>query len=323
MMIDAYTHAMPSRYRDELLKLGIQEHYFVPPYLADMEDRKALMEQHPGLSSVLTPMQLPLSRDLPDSVFEDLARIYNDGMAEMGAKYPEIVSAVVATVPIHNIDSAMKEAERAVKELGMKGILLPCNCQGIEPSSPEVMPLIEMMAQFDLPVWMHPWPVASSRPFVPNSGGWEMLADTADAMIHLACSGIFEKYPNAKFVAHHGGSYIPFFHTRLKSQYFWDMGAQGHMYDPAFVEPDHTVPFMYYENLKKFYVDTAYYHHCTPQIRACVEYFGADHVMFGTDFPLPSGRELAPNIESIQQLDLAPEKKELIFHGNIERILGL
>lgn len=288
-----------------------------------MDERRASLEADTPIRFVATPMQLPLNRDLSSQTFAKLARIYNEGMAELQTKNDDLIWAAVAAVPLDDIDNAVTEAKYAIEQLGMKGILLPCNFRGEEPASPRLKPLLKFMAQYDLPIWLHPWPAATSRQFVPNSGGWEMLADTADAMLHLACSGIFEEEPNIKFVAHHGGSYIPFFHTRLKSQYFWDMGSKGPMYAPDFEEADHTVPFIYYENLKKFYVDTAFYGICTPQIQACISYFGVDHVLFGTDYPLPSGRELPLAIKSMEQLSLSSGDKDAIYERNVAKLLHL
>ncbi len=323
MLIDAYAHAMPQRYCEELTRLGIPDHVFVPPYLCDLEARRKFLAPLGDVRSVATPMQLPLDRGLPDQTLLDLARIYNDAMAELVDRYPDLLVAAAAALPLGNMDHTMAEAERAVTELGMKGILLPCNFHGIEPGSPEMRPLLQLMAQYDLPVWLHPWPASSSRPLMPDSGGWEMLADTADAMVHLVRSGIFDEMPDIKIIVHHGGAYVPFFHTRLKAQYFHDIGHEGHPYDPSVPEPDHTVPYHQYDCLKKFYADTAFYGHCTPQIAACLAYYGADHLLFGTDFPLPTAGELAPAIESLDALHLAPETHEKIASGNIRRLLHL
>lgn len=324
MMIDAYAHAMPYSYCNALSRQGIDDHPHIPAYLADMNGRREILARTPGVKNVNVPMQLPFAHKLPDETMEDLARIYNDALAEMEAQNPDIIAASIANVPIHSVESAMKEAERAITRLGMKGILLPCDFFGKEPASPEFRPLLDMMAEFDLPIWMHPCPPIASRAPVEGSGGWEMLSDTADAMLHLACSGVFEEHPNIKIVAHHGGAFIPMFHTRLKSQYFADFyGVTTDKYNPDYVEPDHTLTDMYYENLKKFYVDTAYYDECPSAIRLCIDYFGVDHVLFGTDFPLPSEVELEPNIRTIQSLGLAAEDEGKIFHGNIVRLLKL
>ncbi len=323
MMIDAYSHAAPSSYIDTMRKLGIQDHPFIPHHLSNMDERREFLSRFPGLKNVVAPMELFLSYDKEPDTLDRMSRIFNEGMAELAEQNADIIAAAVATVPIHSVDSALREAEYAVKKLGLKGIMLPCSFFGKDPASPEFRPLLQLMAELDRPIWLHPNPSICGRPFNPKGGGWEMLSDTADVMLHLACCGIFEECPNLKIVCHHGGTYIPLFHTRLKSQYFYDVGDVSLKYAPDYVEPDHTEQLRNYENLKRFYVDTAYYNLCAPQIRTSLDFFGSDHVLFGTDFPLPTDAEVAPNIESIRALHLSEEEEEKVFHGNIERLLGL
>ncbi|MCD7769560.1 MAG: amidohydrolase [Oscillospiraceae bacterium] len=325
MFIDAYSHAMPQSYKDALLARNIPDHPFIPPFLSDMEARRRALQESPAdVQFVAVPMQLPYQYDLPQSVFADLAKIYNDGLAEMQLNNSDLLFATVASIPGDNVDNALNEARRAIEKLGMKGILLPCNCRGIEPSSDMLRPLLKLMASYNLPVWLHPWTPISGRPKVSASDawdGWDMLADTSDAMLHLVLADIFEEEPNIKIIAHHGGAHIPFFHTRMKSQYFWRIGAVGNKYAPDFKEPDHTVAYRQYEDLKKFYVDTAFYGMCTPQIEACISFFGEDHVLFGSDYPLPSAEELPLAMQSVDELSDSEATKAAIRNGNIKRLL--
>jgi predicted TIM-barrel fold metal-dependent hydrolase len=329
VIIDAYTHILPMNYRQALLDLGIMEHKNVPRYLGDMEDRVNFLKDFPDVSNIVVPMALPWGVRPDAETAARLAAIYNDGVAELAAKYSDIIFAAVASIPINDIDNSLKEAERAITKLGMKGILLPCSLYGEEMDSPRIRPLLEMMAGFDLPIWLHPCPVAAQRGFIPRSGGWEMLSETADVMYHLACSGIFEDYPNIKFVVHHGGSFIPFFHTRMKSQHFDMIDEEGRvippevMYSEDFAEPDHTLSEKYYANLRKFYADTAFYGVATSSVRAILDFYEPGHVIFGTDFPLPTARELAPSLETIHRLGLTEKEREDVLYNNAAKLISL
>ncbi len=323
MLIDAYAHTMPQRYRDALARLGIHDHDFVPPYLCDMDARREFLAPLGAPRCVAAPMQLPLHLDLPRQTVAELARVYNDEAAELQDKNPDLICATVAALPLGDMDDTLREAERALTELHMRGVLLPCNYRGLEPGCGEWRPLMRLMARHDLPVWLHPWPFASSRPLMPDSGGWEMLADTADAMVHAVCSGLFDELPDLKIVVHHGGAFVPFFAERLRAQYFADYGRAGRLYDPSVPAPDHTAPDRWFAQLKNFYADTAFYGRCTPQINAVLNFYGEDHVLFGTDFPLPTAAELEPAIASLAEADLADEGREKVAHGNIERICKL
>jgi predicted TIM-barrel fold metal-dependent hydrolase len=59
------------------------------------------------------------------------------------------------------------------------------------------------------------------------------------------------------------------------------------------------------------------------QIANCISYYGADHVLFGTDFPLPTDREFVPALDSLNDLYLKDETRAKIEHGNIEKLLHL
>ena len=80
----------------------------------------------------------------------------NDEMAEMLAKWPKRYIAAIANLPLNNMDAALKEAERAIKELGFKGIQIYTRVNGKPLSADEMMPLYELMCHFDLPIWIHP-----------------------------------------------------------------------------------------------------------------------------------------------------------------------
>ena len=70
------------------------------------------------------------------------------------------------------------------------------------------------------------------------------------------------------------------------------------------------------------YVDTSSSLYAVPpeHARELIGCFGADHVLFGTDYPMwDPGEELA----RVAQIGLSPEETEMIMHGNAERLLGI
>ena len=73
------------------------------------------------------------------------------------------------------------------------------------------------MCQYDLPIWIHPqrevdYPDYRSEKIskyaMHSMLGW--VYETSSAMVRLVLSGVLEKYPNLKFITHHGGAMIPF-----------------------------------------------------------------------------------------------------------------
>src|SRR5690606_6403492 len=85
-----------------------------------------------------------------------LARLANDGMAELVARYPDRFPAFVASLPLHDPEAAIAEMHRAVKELGARGIQIFTNIDGRPLDERDFQPIFEAMAGYDLPIWMHP-----------------------------------------------------------------------------------------------------------------------------------------------------------------------
>ena len=103
-------------------------------------------------------------------------------MAELVAAYPNRYIAAIANVPLNDMDATLKETERAVKELGFKGIQIYSRVNGKPPSTDEMMPLYELMCEVDLPIWIHP--MRSSEPARLRNG--DRLLQPALLHIRLA-----------------------------------------------------------------------------------------------------------------------------------------
>jgi uncharacterized protein len=125
--------------------------------LHDLDVRFRVMETFPEYQQVLSLPTPPIELfATPDQAIE-LARIANDSMAELVEKYPDHFVAFAAALPMNAPEAALTEAHRAVTELGAKGIQIYSNVLGKPLVSPEFLPLFEAMAEYDLPIWLHPY----------------------------------------------------------------------------------------------------------------------------------------------------------------------
>jgi len=115
------------------------------------------MERFPGYKQILT-LSLPAIEFLaPRDKSPGLARLANDGMAEIVARHPGHFPAFVASLPMNNVPEALHELDRAIGELGAKGIQIFTNVNGRPLDEPEFYPIFERMAnKYDLPIWVHP-----------------------------------------------------------------------------------------------------------------------------------------------------------------------
>ena len=146
MKIDIFNHVMPMRYL-EMLKThskdpGIVKRMSSLRMLWDIEARVAMLEEKfPDVQQVLT-LALPSPELLggPERSPE-LARIANDGMAEMVARWPGKFPAFVASLPMNNPQASLDEMDRAIGKLGARGVQICTSVNGRPLDEPEFFPV--------------------------------------------------------------------------------------------------------------------------------------------------------------------------------------
>ncbi|MFQ5827029.1 MAG: amidohydrolase family protein, partial [Dehalococcoidia bacterium] len=223
MKIDIFAHLMPTKYKEALYKQAGRTFFMLEiPTLSDLEKRFRVMDAYgEDYRQVVTTVgPVPEALGGPEVAY-DLARLANDEIAEAVAHHPDRFAAGVGTLPMNNMDAALKEAERAIKELGLKGVIIHTPINGKPMDSPEFMPLYELMSGFDLPIWIHPRREQTpdyatehtSRYWIWCIWGWPY--ETTAAMTRLVFSGVFDKFPNLKFITHHCGAMVPYFEKRI------------------------------------------------------------------------------------------------------------
>ncbi len=125
-----------------------------------------------------------------------------------------------------DVDAALVELDRAVKELGFKGAYVHSNIDGKALDSPEFLPLFEKLAAYDLPLYIHPWrgddfpdyaSETASKYAIASTFGWPY--ETTVAMTRIVFSGLFERFPGLKVVTHHMGGMVSLYAERIVQHY--------------------------------------------------------------------------------------------------------
>jgi predicted TIM-barrel fold metal-dependent hydrolase len=146
--------------------------------------------------------------------------------------------------------------------------------------------------------------------------GWPW--ETSVAMARLVYSGVLEKYQNLKFITHHAGGLIPFFEQRIINFQDTDEVLRKGTIKQGLTK----APIEYF---KMFYADTALYG-STPGLMCAYAFFGADHLLFGTDMPFDceyGDRFTRQTIYSIEQMDISDMERKKIFEDNARKLLRL
>jgi predicted TIM-barrel fold metal-dependent hydrolase len=330
MKIDIYSHILPRKYIDFVTKIMPSDSYWrimiqATPTLCDLEHRFRIIDKY-GVMQVLVLCSPGIEEIANPKKAVDVARLANDEMAELVHKYPDRFPAAIASLPLNNMDAALKEADRAINDLLFRGVQIftPINDKPID--SEEFLPLYEKMSQqYNLPILIHPRRQANypdyrseteSKYNIWQAFGWPY--ETTAAMTRLVFSGVFEKYPNLKIITHHCGAMVPYFAQRIVGQYNIVEMRRGAKHKQGLTRP----PIEYF---KMFYNDTALCGH-TPGLMCGYHFFGADHILFGTDMPMDSQLgecNTRDTIDAIEQMDIDDMEKCKIFSDNARNLFRL
>jgi len=329
MKIDIFAHILPDKYRNAIEK-NIPAEAFKPfqstykpfPAITDLDLRFKIMDRHKDYTQVLTHTVPFLESVVKPDVVTELVKMGNDELAELVAKYPDRFIAAIGNLPMHDIEAALDEIDRVINSLKFKGIQICTDIKGKPLDLPEFMPIYQKMQQYDLPILLHPARSQEvpdyateniSKYKIHHMLGWPY--DTSAAMVRLVLSHVLENYPRLKFITHHCGAMIPFLDNRVLS---FVSGRDMDVYTQGLSKK----PLEYF---KMFYGDTAL-QGSTSGLMCGYAFFGADHILFGTDMPYGSHGNhtvVEATIESIEQMDISKGEKEKIFAGNTIKLLKL
>jgi predicted TIM-barrel fold metal-dependent hydrolase len=334
MKIDIFNHIFPKSYFDKMVKVapnGKDMHKRVRniPCIVDLDERFRIMDMFDEYAQIICLGSPPIEVFGPPPISTDMAKLANDGMAELVRKYPDRFPGFIASLPMNDPDGLLAEAERAIKGLGAVGVQIFTNVLGKPLSKPETMPLFDLMAELDRPIWMHP---ARGADFPDYKGepkshyeiwfvfGWPY--ETSVAMAHMVFSGLFDRHPDLKIITHHLGGMIPYFEGRVGPG--WDqLGTRTS-------DEDYTLllkklkqrPLDYF---RLFYADTALFG--AKEATICgLKFFGVDRVLFASDSPFDPEKGSAyirSTIEIIDSLDIKAGERQAIYEGNARRLLKL
>jgi predicted TIM-barrel fold metal-dependent hydrolase len=333
MIIDVFNHFMPKAIFDRLSAL-VPGHVALAafpqlPTLWDIDARLRLLDEFDGLQQVLSLANPPIEALGPPAQTPALARIANDGLAEICRAHPDRFPCFIASMPMNNVDAAVREAERAIRELGARGIQIFSNVQGKPLSAPEFRPLFRAMAEHDLPIWIHPirGPQFADYPTEQTSEneiwftfGWPY--ETTACVTRLIFGGLFDELPDLKIITHHMGGMVPYYAGKIDlgfNQIFFGQNDKNPVAEQAGLKKK---PVEYYRML---YADTAL-NGAVAATRCGHAFFTTGHCLFATDAPFDAehGRMLIrETMKAVNALEIPAADKARIFAGNARALLKL
>jgi aminocarboxymuconate-semialdehyde decarboxylase len=279
----------------------------VPPVFYDGEARLASMDER-GISHAVLSIAPQLFMYWADgSEAAGFCRAANDALAGFAASSAGRITAV-ATLPLQDPAAAAAELRRAVTELRMPGAEIGPDANGTPLDDPVLRPVLATAADLGVPLIVHPYYVGA-RPgledfYLTNLIG-NPLATTVCAA-RLIFSGVLDELTALRLVLMHGGGYLPYQIGRLDHGHRVRPEARGSARPPS-------------AYLDRFWFDTVT--HAPAPLRFLAGLAGADHVVYGTDFPFDMAA--GPLQDQLDGTGLGDDDVAAIAGGNAARLFNL
>lgn len=298
--IDVFAHVLLPDFYQKMLAIEPKLPELFPfiqhPLLSDLDKRRSLWDGQ--TQQLISYVNVNPEDYVSSEEAALLCREANQELANVVAQNRDIYPAGVAMVPMNNLEEAVKIMEEVATSEELVGIQLFTRALGKSIADPDYRIIFETSQRLNLPIWLHP--IFDDRK--PDNNivfSWEY--ELTQSMLQIVQAGLYQDFPDLKIIVHHAGAMVPFFAERIH-----------------YILPEEQVA-----DFHKFYVDTAILGN-PKALDLTVDYFGADHVLFGTDAPLgiaPAGATQVI-IDAIEALDLSDQDKDAIFAGNVQKLLA-
>lgn len=235
-----------------------------------------------------------------------LAKVNNDYLHSICTEHPDRFLAF-ADVPMTFEDEAIGEMDRALNKLGLNGISLHSNYEGVYLDHPRFRKFFEAANRLEACIFLHP-----AFAFGPAYNDYHIFTllgfpyETTLAMARLVYSGTLKQCPKIKFILSHAGGVLPFL--------WWRFDRNYHEKFPTCYENLDNPPTSYLNNC---YFDTALTD--TEALMLTHKRVG-NRIIFGTDRPYHS--EPSQTFDAIDGMQIDNDLKRRILGGNAIQILN-
>jgi aminocarboxymuconate-semialdehyde decarboxylase len=240
----------------------------------------------------------------------DLSKLLNDHIASIIDDQPGRFIGL-GTLPMQDPSLAVSELERCVKELGLSGVQIGTNINGLNLNDDSLFEVFESAESLNTAIFIHPWYMMGEKEMNQYWLPWlvGMPAETSRAICSMIFGGVFERLPNLRVAFAHGGGAFPA-----------TIGRIDHGFN---VRPDlcainnDKLPSTY---LGKFWVDSLV--HDRTALSYLISKIGMEKIALGTDYPFPLG-ELEPGSLINKMNDLSADNRDMLFSRNALNWLGI
>jgi len=300
--IDTHAHVNPAAYMNELHRLDLVPDYPLPPATPDVLDEAMRRRSIDAAVVSLSPPGVWFDNvDLA----RELSRLVNEELASLVRSRPDQFAAL-ATLPLPAVDAALEEIAYALDGLGLDGVALHSNVDGIYLGDQAFDPIFDELQRRGAYAFVHPIepPTPTPRPDAPP---WlnEFPFDTTRAIVNLIYSGTLERCPDIRLQVAHLGGTAPFLAHRIST---WVER------EPARAQAAPAGAIAY---LQRLYYDTGLSNNSVA-LAAVRELAGIDRIVLGTDWPFLTTPE---DVDLTADLDLDESETTRIESTNAAALI--
>ncbi len=328
MKIDIHTHIMPDKMPNWVQKFGYGEFIHLEhrnckacmmkgdKLFREVEDncfnatvRKKEMDETRVDIQVLSTIPVLFNYWAKPADGGETARFFNDHIADVVTKDDQRFIGI-GTVPLQDIDLAIKEMERCVSELKMPGLEIGSNINGASLGDEKFFPFYKRAEELGCSLFIHPWEMMGEQQMQKYWLPWlvGMPAETSRAICSMIFGGVLEKYPKLRVAFAHGGGSFPFTIGRIE---------HGFKVRPDLVAIDNAINPRDY--IGRFWIDSLV--HDEKAFQFIMDGMGEDKICLGSDYPFPLG-EHHPG-KMIEEMKLSTNLQEKLLYKNALDWLGL
>lgn len=247
-----------------------------------------------------------LIADADGLVAHDTIMAVNDHVAGLVARHKGRLYGL-GSVDAYDGDRAAREAERAIRDLGLRGLFVDCARGDLLIDAPQVRPTLEAASRLGVPVFVHPVaPQPLTKQMAPYGVVGTLFARgtiNSAALLALLEGGVFSQLPGLRVVvtAHAIGGLA--MAVGLSSQ-------------------SRAAPAALDLLRRHVFIDTQLIH--PSLIKVSAELLGPDRVMAGSDWPIVDDGPIRSRLaDAMQQAKLTDDEQRAIAAGNCLRLLGI
>ena len=209
--VDVHAHFLPPRYRASALAHG-QRHPDGMPALPEWSVSGALETMdRTGIAAAALSISSPGLAFLNSSSERvALAAAINEDGAAAVSEHPQRF-ALLANLPLPDVRASLAEINHAYDVCGADGVGLHTHTDGVYLGDARLDPIMAALDERAAVIAVHPtspcgWEeVAFGRP----RPLLEFLFDTTRAVVNLALTGAFARYPRIRWIIPHAGAALP------------------------------------------------------------------------------------------------------------------